>query len=103
MTWQMREWTMDRDILPHGAKGIDTKDFAVEFRGDKIVFAAKSAGAGKHYTFQAGSKSGVIDLHETQQYTAGSDQHRTLFAVRRDDLIGLLGHSGPMLAEFLRL
>lgn len=32
--------------LPHGAKCIDSDDFAIEFRGDKIVFAAKATGGG---------------------------------------------------------
>jgi hypothetical protein len=94
---------MGRDILPHGARGIDTQDFAIEFSGDKIIFVAKTAGGGKHYTLQAGSLSGIIDLHETQHHSGGSEQHRTLFAMRRDDLIGMLGQSGPMLAEFIRI
>lgn len=89
--------------LPHGALGIEAEDFAIELRGDKIVFVVKTAGAGKHYTLQTGSKSGVIDLHETLDRPGESNQHRTLFAVRRDDLIALLGQSGPMLGELLGL
>jgi hypothetical protein len=89
--------------LPDGARGIECDDFAVEFRGDKIVFVVKTANTGKHYTLQAGAKSGVIDLHETFDRPGESDQHRTFFAVRRDDLIALLGQSGPMLGELLGL
>ncbi len=29
---------MDRYTLPHGAKGIEGEDFAVEFGADKLVF-----------------------------------------------------------------
>ena len=29
---------MDRYSLPHGAKGIEGDAFAIEFRGDKVVF-----------------------------------------------------------------
>lgn len=82
----MPKWDMDDYRLPHKAKGIDGEDFAIEFRGDKIVFVAKSAGAGRHFTFQAGLKTGVIDLHETKDRADGQDPHRTLFAIRRDDL-----------------
>lgn len=88
--------------LPHGAKGIEADDFAVEFRGDKIVFIHKSAGAGKHYTFQAGLKSGVIDLHETHP-ASEQEQRHTLFAMRRDDLAALLGEAALMVPELLRL
>jgi hypothetical protein len=94
---------MDRVGLPHGAKGIESDDFAIEFRGDKIVFVPKSHGAGNHYTVHAGPKSGVIDLHETHPGADGREQHRTLFAMRRDDLAALLGEAAPRLPDFLRL
>jgi hypothetical protein len=93
---------MDRSGLPHGAKGIESDEFAIEFRGDKIVFVAKSQTAGKHYTVHAGKKSGVIDLHETSD-AKGQEQHRTLFAMRHDDLGALLGEPAPLLPAFLRL
>jgi hypothetical protein len=94
---------MDRYSLPHGAKGIEADGFAVNFAGDKLVFIPKSEGAGKHYTLHAGPKSGVIDLHETEPAADGGEQHRTLFAVRHDDLPALLGEATPMLREFLDL
>jgi hypothetical protein len=94
---------MDRYSLPHGAKGIEADGFAVNFAGDKLVFIPKSEGAGKHYTLHAGPKSGVIDLHETEPAADGGEQHRTLFAVRHDDLPALLGEATPMLREFLNL
>lgn len=93
---------MDRNILPHGAKGIESEDFAVELRGDKIVFVPKAAGGGQHYTLHAGMHSGVIDLHETHPEADGQEQRCTLFAMRRDDLATLLGEAAPM-PEFLRL
>jgi len=94
---------MDRYSLPHGANGIEADGFAVNFAGDKLVFIPKSEGAGKHYTLHAGPKSGVIDLHETEPAADGGEQHRTLFAVRHDDLPALLGEATPMLREFLDL
>jgi hypothetical protein len=95
---------MDGYSLPHGAKGIESDDFAVEFRGDKIVFVAKAAaGAGQHYTLHTGMKSGVMDLHETHPEADGQGQHRTLFAMHRDDLATVLAEAAPMLPEFLRL
>ncbi len=94
---------MDRYGLPHGAKGIEAGGFAVTFSGDKIVFIPKSEGAGKHYTLHAGPKSGVIDLHETEPAADGGEQHRTLFAVRHDDLATMLGEVTPMLRKFLDL
>ena len=94
---------MEGHSLPHGATGIEGDDFAIEFRGDKIVFAAKSAGPAKHYTLEAGFKTGVIDLHETQDVSDGQERHRTLFAMRRDELAALLGVASPMIPELLIL
>lgn len=94
---------MDGYKLPHRAKGIESEEFAIEFRGSKIVFVAKgAAGSGHHYTLQAGNRSGVIDLHETHP-EAGTDRHHTLFALRRDDLASLLGEAAPMLPGLLGL
>ncbi len=94
---------MDRYTLPHGAKGIEGEDFAVEVGADKLVFVPKSAGGGRHYTLHAGPDSGVIDLHETQPTPDGQEQHRTLFAMRRDDLPALLGDTAAILPELLGL
>lgn len=94
---------MEPYSLPHGARGIEGDEFAIEFRGDKVVFIARSAGTGDHYTLQAGLKSGVIDLHKTQPNTEAGDPHRTLFALRRDDLPGILGQFEPMVEELIGL
>jgi hypothetical protein len=102
---------MDRYCLPHGAKGIEGGDFALQFGGEKIVFIPKPrtdgqpdpAEAEKHFTFHAGPNSGVIDLHETQTLPDGRSQHRTLFALRRDDLPPLLQDMAPMIPELLGL
>jgi len=91
---------MDPYSLPHGAKGIESEDFAIEAGRDKIVFVPKSAGVGAHYTLQAGSNSGVIDLHETHP---DRDRRRTLFAMRRDDLPTLFGNMAAMVPELLDL
>lgn len=87
---------MEPYSLPHGARGMEGDEFAIEFRGDKVVFIARSAGTGEHYTLQAGLKSGVIDLHKTQPNTEAGDPHRTLFALRRDGLPGILEQFEPM-------
>jgi hypothetical protein len=97
--------------LPYGAVGFEGEEFAVEFRGDKIVFVSKAPGGGrqeveekeKHYTFQAGSDSGVIDLHETQTGRDGRKQHQTLFALRHDDLPAMFGDLATMVPELLGL
>jgi hypothetical protein len=94
---------MDRYTLPHGAKGIEGEDFAVEVGADKLVFVPKSAGKGRHYTLHAGPDSGVIDLHETQPTPDGDGQRRTLFALQRDDLTSVFGEFAPMLPELLSL
>jgi hypothetical protein len=95
---------MDRNILPHGAKGIEAEDFAVEAGADKLVFVPKSAVKGSHYTLHAGPDSGVIDLHETKVLPGGGEQHRTLFAIRHDDLPALLfGEGAAILSELLDL
>ena len=94
---------MDRWALPHGAKGIEGDGFAVEFRDDKIVCVTKSVGGGKHYTLHAGPDSGVIDVHETLIDAAGREQHRTLFAVRKDDLLPALEDLSLMVPELFSL
>jgi hypothetical protein len=102
---------VDRYSLPHGARGIESESFAIEFRGDKIVFVSKLDGEGrraaqgkdKHYTFHAGLDSGVMDLHETESGPDGRSQRHTLFAIRRDDLPPILDELAPMLPELLGL
>ena len=89
--------------LPHDAKGIEGDEFAIEFRGDKVVLIVRSGDTGEHYTLQAGLKSGVIDLHKTQPDTQAGDPHRTLFAMRRDDLAAILGQFVPMVNELIGL
>jgi len=64
---------------------------------------AESAGGGEHYTFHAGPDSGVIDVHETDPSSDSGEQHRTLFAIRHDDLPALLGEAAAILPEFLGL
>ena len=61
---------------------------------DKIVFKLKRRldddpdweATEKHDTVQAGQNSGVIDIHETRSFPDGDKEHRTLFALRADDL-----------------
>ena len=63
----------------------------------------RSAANEEHYTFHAGSASGVLDLHETQMSSGRSEQHRTLFAMRRGDIPAALGAMTPLLSELLAL
>jgi hypothetical protein len=91
---------MEPYALPYDAKGIEGDGFAIEFRADKIVFVPKAEGSTTHYTLHAGPNSGVIDLHETG---GDGETHHTLFAVRRDDLFGLLQEMAPIVAELLGL
>jgi hypothetical protein len=94
---------MHRPTLPHGARGIKADNFAFQFGTDKVVFVPRSAENGEHYTFQAGSVSGVLDLHRTQMLSGRSERHRTLFAMRRDDMAAALGAMMPLLSELLGL
>jgi hypothetical protein len=81
---------------PNGAKGIEGDDFDVEFRGDKIV-------AGDTTPSTPGMRSGVLDLHETHPEADGPEQHRTVFAMRRDDLATLFGEVAPTIPELFSL
>src|SRR5437764_10432300 len=92
---------MGRYFLPHGARGIEGEDFAIEFHDDKAVFVPKGMGPGKHYTFHAGPDSGVLDVHETTYDAEGQEQHRTLFAMLQDDLPAILGQFVPIVEELL--
>lgn len=94
---------MPRPSLPHRARGIEGDSFALQFLADKILFVPRSGAEGKHYTFHAGPDSGVLDLHETLMSSGRSEQHRTLFAMRRDDVPAVLDIMRPLLSELLAL
>jgi hypothetical protein len=102
---------MDRNSLPHGAKGIEDEGFAITFGADKVVFIAKPRIDGQpdepraemHYTFHTGPDSGVIDLHETTTAAGGEKRHRTLFALRTTDLPPVLQELAPMVFELVDL
>jgi hypothetical protein len=94
---------MLRATLPHRARGIEGDNFVLQFLADKILFVPRSATEGEHYTFHAGSDSGVLDLHETRMSSGRSQRHRTLFAMKRDDLPAALGAMTPLLSELLAL
>jgi hypothetical protein len=97
--------------LPHGAKVFEGEGFAIYCGADKAVFIAKPRADGQtveprtemHYTFHAGPESGVIDLHETTTVADGQKHHRTLFAMRTNDLPTALQQLAPMLGELLSL
>ncbi len=91
---------MEPYALPHGTKSIEGNEFAIEFRADKIVFVPKADGKAAHYTLHTGANSGVIDLHETG---GNGETHRTLFAVRKEDLLSLLQEMIPIVPELLGL
>lgn len=79
-------------LLPDGAIGIESGDFAIEFRGNKVVVLAKAAA--EHYTLQLGHQSGVLDVHRTWLDPDGTPRHRTIFAIRHADIALLLNNSG---------
>src|SRR5262245_50792479 len=74
--------------LPHGARGIDLGDLALEEGKDKLVLIKKSAT--EHYTLHAGTASGIMDVHRTWTDERGTIQHQTLFSITRDDLIAII-------------
>lgn len=94
---------MHRPTLPHDARGIEADNFSIQFGEDKVVFVPRSAENSEHYTFQTGSVSGVLDLHETQMLSRRSERHRTLFAMPCDDIGATLGAMMPFLSELLGL
>ena len=87
--------------LPYGAAGIDTGDFAIEFRGERVILCVKSAGF--HYTLHFGSHSRRLDVHRTYEDAKGHNQHDTLFAIHHDDVERLLPDQRPFLVKFLQL
>jgi hypothetical protein len=87
--------------LPYGAKGIEVGDFVLEQGRDKLVILAKSAG--EHYTLQAGTRSGVIDLHRTWLDKDGVKHHETLFAIKHEELNKLLMNFDSVQSELRRL
>lgn len=94
---------MKRPVLPHRARGIEIENFSLQFLADKILFVPRSATEGEHYTLYAEPASGVLDLHQTKMSSGRSEQHRSLFAMRRDDLPTALAEMMPLLSELLSL
>lgn len=94
---------MDGYGLPNGAKGIECEDFAIEFTGNKVLFIVKARGINRHFTLHLGGKSGAIDLHETTDDDTGQKQHRTLFAIRADELQGALQGFEDIVPDLLGL
>jgi hypothetical protein len=88
-------------LLPDGATGIEFGDFAIEFRGNKVIVLAKAAA--EHYTLQFGRQSGVLDVHRTWTDTDGTPRHQTIFAIRHEDLAMLLNELVPPTATMFHL
>ena len=90
--------------MPHRAKGIALGDLAVEFRADtgKVVLS-KGSSKDEHYTIQFGQNSGVLDLHRTWRDESGTEHHKTLFAMLREDIPKLLRELSPVTMELLTL
>jgi hypothetical protein len=64
----------------------------VATKSGKLILAAKG-GQGAHYTFQPGRRTGILDVHLTEPLTA--EPHRTLFAIKEEDLTDLLERLAP--------
>ncbi len=54
-------------------------------RDGKMIFIPKKPGA-PHITIHPGGCSGIIDIHETTQEPDGRVRHKTIFAMRQQDL-----------------
>jgi hypothetical protein len=86
---------MDQDnALPYGARGMDFENFSWEVRPDgKVHFFAKKD-SGPHWTLHPGSRSGVLDLHETSVNVNGTRSHKTLFMIKVEDVDKLVNEIG---------
>lgn len=83
-------------------RGFETGEIAVEVRGDKIVFAPRTAGDAKHFTLHFGLGSGIVDLHETSEGT-GDAARRTLYAAEREELQARLPEFKALLEQLYGL
>lgn len=83
--------------MPHNAKGFDLGDLVIMFCPDKALVTRKTAG--DHFTLHFGYRSGVIDVHRTCK----DGQHKTIFAMRRDNIPALLGDLASLLPALGRL
>ena len=66
--------------LPHGARGIELADFALEEGKDKLVLIKQAAT--EHCTLHAGTASDIMDLHRTWTLGPVLDQAPTLLHIR---------------------
>jgi hypothetical protein len=87
--------------LPHNASGMDFDNFAWEIRPDGKLHLFSKSYAGRHLTLHPGTKSGVLDLHETLVNLDGAKSHNTLFMIKSEDLIKLAEQIGPVLISGL--
>jgi hypothetical protein len=90
--------------LPHGARGIEAGDLAIEFRPehDKLVLFNRSSQ--EHYTIHFGKTSGVFDIHRTWTDEVGRVRHQTLFAMRHEAMAPFISELGfPLVSELFRL
>jgi hypothetical protein len=75
---------------------MDFESFAWEIRPDgKLHFFSKNC-EDRHLTFQPGTRSGVLDLHETSVSSDGKKSYSTLFMIKREDVIKLTAQLGPV-------
>lgn len=91
----------DTTTLPYGAKGIEAGDIVLEHGKDKIVMLAKSSG--DHYTLQAGTQSGIIDLHRTWRDDNGVTHHEAVFAMHHEQLTDFLATFATAPGELRKL
>jgi hypothetical protein len=87
--------------LPHGADGIELGDLVIEFRADKVIALRRNVE--EHFTLHAGNNSGVIDIHRTRKDAQGCEQHATIFAMRRDNILPFLNELSSLIPNFLQL
>ena len=77
-----------RGVLPKGAKSIEAGEIILSLGRDKLVLTKKHDQ--DHYTLQAGTASGILDVHRTWTDVHGVRQHETVFAITRDNFGAIL-------------
>lgn len=91
----------DRSSLPHGATGIEVGNLVLQQGQDKLVMFDKFSG--EHYTLQAGTRSGIIDLHRTWDDENGNKHHETLFAIHHQQAAELLATFASAPGELMKV
>ena len=91
-------------MLPLGARGFRFEGISVEERPDGkicLFLPRLPDGSEIHYTLHPGNASGVLDLHETRTFSDGARTHRTVLAIRLEDVGRVLEKAAPAMLALL--